>query len=59
MRIEIIDNNITMLIADSGKMLTDNESYFHDIRLAHSEDVSKYSEIDEDKVPTNNNEEII
>ena len=47
MRIVIIDENITMLIADEGKMLTDREIYCYDVRLAHSEDVSKWEEIDE------------
>ena len=47
MQVIIIEGNITELIVDEGKMLTDGETYCYDVRLAHSEDVSKWEEIDE------------
>ena len=46
MRTQIIDGNILMLIADDGKVLTEGEGYYSDIRLANPEDQSKYSEVD-------------
>lgn len=54
MRTQIIDGNILMLIADDGKVLTEGEGYYSDIRLANPEDQSKYSEVDESEVPTEN-----
>lgn len=51
MREIIIEGNITELIADDGKQLTDGETYCHDIRLAHDSDKENWYEIDEGDVP--------
>lgn len=57
MQVIIIEGNITELIADEGKMLTDGETYCHDIRLAHDSDKDNWYEVDEGDVPQDNVDE--
>lgn len=43
---------ITKLSAAEGKVLTDGETYAKDVYLPQGEDPSKWHEIDESEVPT-------
>lgn len=45
------------LEASEGKKLTDGIVYVNEVYLAPSEDESKWHEIDESDVPTDNNED--
>lgn len=54
---KIIDNGITVLLADEGMMLTDNSSFGTIVRLGKEDDGSKWYEITAEEAEKRMNDE--
>lgn len=54
---KIIDNGITVLLADEGMMLTDNSSFGTIVRLGKEDDGSAWYEITEEEAEKRMNDE--
>ena len=55
---KIIDNGTTVLIADDGNMLTDDNSFGTTVRLGKGDDGAKWYEITAEEAEKRMNEEI-
>jgi hypothetical protein len=54
---KIIDNGITVLLADEGMMLTDNSSFGTTVRLGKDDDGAKWYEITTEEAEKRMNDE--